>query len=431
MKSNTTAYGKLKRKYLLSVMCMFFVLIGCNHNDQENPSMVFWSSTNEEEVAFTRKYVDAWNQHHPDQPFSFQPVPEGQSSEEVILAAVVGRTTPDIYANMWQGDVEDFARSGVLIPLDTLDGFMDFLYARCDSQVVKEISSPNGHVYQIPWKVNPIMMMYNPEFVTKEGMDSIPQHYSDLLSFGSKLKSSGIWLGISESNAIWWQRFFNFLPLYYAASGGAPLIKDNKSAFNNEYGIEVFAFLQKLYSNGYFPKEQLKGQRDPFLAKRVATTFTGPWTIEYNNKFKPEGMVFNFKEVPVPDDHVGPIYTYGDPKNMVMFNTCTDPELAWKFLQTMLTQEADKEFLESSRQIPRRKDLQVNPLFVDYFTAHPELVPFARQAKHVRGMDSARYMKEVLDLISQEYEACVVFGLKSPEDAIRDAAHAVDLLYIE
>jgi multiple sugar transport system substrate-binding protein len=416
---------------ILAMGLMLLVFASCRKEDRDNHSFVFWSSTNTEEVAFSKKHVDQWNLEHPGTPFTFQPVPEGQSSEEVILAAVVGRTTPDIYANMWQGDVEDFARSGVLIPLDTLDGFMDFLYARCDSQVVKEVTSMDGHIYQMPWKVNPIMMMYNPALFTKAGMDSIPQHYSDLISAGAKLKTGGFWLGISESNAIWWQRFFNFLPLYYAASGGAPLIQNHKAVFDNEYGIEVFSFLQKLYANGYFPKEQLKGQRDPFLAERVAITFTGPWTIEHNNEFKPAGMTFDFQEVPVPDDHNGPIYTYGDPKNMVMFNTCTDPELAWKFVQTMLTPEADKEFLQASRQFPRRKDLQENPIFVQYFNAHPELIPFARQAQHVRGMDSAPYMKEVLDLISQEYEACVVFGLKSPEDAIHDAAHAVDLLYIE
>jgi len=40
-------------------------------------------------------------------------------------------------------------------------------------------------------------------------------------------------------------------------------------------------------------------------------------------------------------------------------------------------------------------------------------------------------MKEVLDLISAEYEACVVYGKKDPRDAIEDAAKAVELLYIE
>ena len=62
-----------------------------------------------------------------------QPIPEGQSSEEVILAAVVGKTTPDIYANMWQGNVEMYAHAGVLIPLDTLKGFLNFIHESCDS----------------------------------------------------------------------------------------------------------------------------------------------------------------------------------------------------------------------------------------------------------------------------------------------------------
>jgi multiple sugar transport system substrate-binding protein len=124
------------------------------------------------------------------------------------------------------------------------------------------------------------------------------------------------------------------------------------------------------------------------------------------------------------------VYSYGDPKNIVLFNTCQNPEAAWQFLKTMITPEADKTFLEMSGQFPRRKDLDDNPLFAGYLQAHPKLIPFARQAKYVKGMDSARYMKEVLDIISQEYEACVVYGQKSPEAAIRDAAQAVDLLYI-
>jgi multiple sugar transport system substrate-binding protein len=275
------------------------------------------------------------------------------------------------------------------------------------------------------------MLMYNPALMRKPGGDQAPTSYSNYLAAGAEIQSGDIWLGSSEVNAIWWQRFFNFLPLYYAASGGAPLVKDNKAVFNNAHGIEVFEFLQKLYTNKYFPREQLKGQSDPFLAGRIASTFTGPWTIEFNEKFKPAGMKYHFSEVPVPDDHQGPTYTYGDPKNIVMFNTCQEPEVAWQFLQTMLSEKADSDFLQLSGQFPRRKDLNQNTLFTDYFTAHPELIPFARQTDHLRGIDSAPYMKEVLDLISQEYEACVVFGLKPAKEAIADAAHAVELLYID
>jgi hypothetical protein len=97
-----------------------------------------------------------------------QPIPEGQSSEEVILAAVVGKTTPDIYANMWQGNVEMYARAGVLIPLDTLHGFLQFIHERCDSAVIREITSVDGHIYQVPWKVNPFMTIYNKNLVCQK-----------------------------------------------------------------------------------------------------------------------------------------------------------------------------------------------------------------------------------------------------------------------
>ena len=416
----------------VSLLCISFLfLVACRQREQESTSLVFWSSTNPQEINFTRKYIDLWNKDASNKPIVFQPVPEGQSSEEVVLAAVVGMTTPDIYANMWQGDVEDFAQSGVLIAMDTLDGFLEFLQARCDSSVIKEITSQDGHIYQIPWKVNPIMMMYNPKMFQDNGISEIPDEYEDYLEAGRKLKEKNLMLGISETGAIWWQRFFNFLPLYYAASGGMPLVENGKAVFNSEHGIGVFAFLQKLYSNGYFPREQLKGQSDPFLASRLAITFTGPWTIEYNDQFKPEGFEFEFTPVPLPDTISAPIYSYGDPKNIVIFNTCRDPQSAWRFLKTILTAEADFDFMQMSGQMPRRNDLDTNPLFLSYLESHPKLVPFAKQAKYVRGIDSQTHMKEVLDLISAEYEACVVYGKKDPREAIEDAAKAVELLYID
>lgn len=410
----------------------------CSRHGDSSGSLTYWSSNNPEEMTFAKRYVEVWNTTHPEAQIHFQPIPEGQSSEEVILAAVVGKTTPDIYANMWQGDVEDYARAGAIVPLDTLDGFLDFIYTRCDSSVIEEITSSDGHIYQVPWKVNPIMMMYNPDILTSSGVDTIPATYSDFLAASEKviadINGDGYidrWMGYTEVSAIWWQRFFNFIPLYYAASGGAHLVEDGRAAFDNIHGIETFAFLQEIYRHGYFSKEQLKGQVDPFIAQRIAVRFTGPWAIENVNMFKSEDLRFGFHPVPVPDDHEGPIFTYCDPKNIVIFSTCRNPESAWRFIRTLISREADLEFLEMSRQLPRRKNLLSDPLFAAYFRDLPEMLPFAEQAEYLRGIGSNPNMKEVLDLISQEYEACVVYDRKTPEEGIRDAAHAVNLLYLK
>ncbi len=181
-------------------------------------------------------------------PIHMQPIPEGQSSEEVILAAVVGKTTPDIYANMWQGSVEMYAHAGVLIPLDTLNGFLYFIKARCDSNVIKEITSSDGHIYQVPWKVNPIMTIYNKNLFDSNGITVPPKTYSSYLqdarTFKEKNSNSArpMRFGYTEVSPLWYQRLFNFYPLYLAASNGGSLVINNKAVFNNKYAIGVFQF---------------------------------------------------------------------------------------------------------------------------------------------------------------------------------------------
>jgi len=85
------------------------------------------------------------------------------------------------------------------------------------------------------------------------------------------------WFGYCEVIVTWWQRFFDFYPLYLAASNGAPLVKNNRAAFNNEYGLEVFKFLKTLYHKNYFARERISQREDIFLAGVIATRFTGPW----------------------------------------------------------------------------------------------------------------------------------------------------------
>lgn len=424
----------MKRELLIILAIIIFSFSGCAENEKKQEAIVFWSSNNQDEILFSQKVVKSWNATKNGKKVKFQPVPEGQSSEEIILAAVVGETTPDIYANMWQGDVEAYADAGVLIPLDTLDGFWDFIYERCDSSVVEEVISSDGHIYQIPWKVNPIMMIYNKKLLSEIGFENPPETYEEYLRaaklFSVDKNKDGYvdqWIGYSEVKVTWWQRLFDFYTLYLAASDGAPLIKNNKAVFNNEYSIEVFKFLQTLYKNNYFTKERLSARQDVFLSGIIATRFTGPWEISHAEKFKPSGFEYSFSSIPVPEKS-NSIYTYGDPKNIVIFNTCKEPESAWRFLKTMINEDGDSLLLSITNQLPRRKDLNTNEKFVSYLQQNPKLKPFAKQANYLKGTDACTVMKEVFDLISQEYEACVIYGVKSPEQAIKDAEDAVNLL---
>ncbi len=380
--------------------------------------------------------VAEWNAAHPNEKVKFQPVPEGQSSEEVVLAAIVGKTTPDIYSNMWQGDVEAYAKAKILVALDTLKGFKDFIYSRCDSSTIKEVTAADGHIYQVPWKVNPIMMIYNKKLLDGIGFKNPPTTYKEFFTAAERFQKQNLvngrvtkWFGYAEILPTWWQRLFDFYPLYLAESGGMPLVKNNKAVFNNKYALRVFNFLRTLYVHDYFPKERLSARQDVFLSSVIATRFTGPWDIAHTEKFKPKGFKYDFAPLPTSGKKSELPITYCDPKNIVIFNTCKNPQAAWEFIKFYLSEKNELKFLEITNQLPRRKDLLSNPLFEDYFNKNPMMKKFARQTLHIKGIDQALYLKEVFDIISQAYEESVVYRVRTPKAALDDAEKQVNLLY--
>lgn len=420
------------------VIVVFLVLtcLSCNKSKNENDqALLFWSSNNRGEIEFTEYFVNQWNNKETT-PVKFQPIPEGQSSEEVILASVVGKTTPDIYANMWQGSVEMYAKAGVLLPLDTLEGFTEFIKARCTKKVLEEITSSDGHIYQVPWKINPIMTIYNKKLESDFGLPGLPLSYDTYLEAGERIKADNDndgyidqYVGYTAVKVIWFERLMNFYPLYIAASDGGQLIKDNEAAFNNEHAVGVFRFLQELYQKEYFSKERLSAGQDRFITEDIYTKWTGPWEIRHVDKFKQrDDFEFDFYPMLVPKGHNGPVYTYSDPKNIVVFNTCKNPQKAWEFIKTLITKEGDKKLLEITTQLPNRKNLITDMTFQDFFKTHPKMKAFAEQANYIKGIDNCEIIVEVFDIISQEYEACVIYNKKTPEKAIADAAKAVDNL---
>src|SRR6476659_2263667 len=161
------------KKYFIGLLLLFLGL-SCRNTGIKIKEMLYWCSNNNQEIKLCNVIKEKWNHAHPNDLIHLQPVPEGQSSEEVILAAVVGKTTPDMYANMWQGTVEMYAHAGVLVALDTLKGFREFINERCDSAVLKEITSSDGHIYQVPWKVNRIMTIYNKDLFSSNHINNLP-----------------------------------------------------------------------------------------------------------------------------------------------------------------------------------------------------------------------------------------------------------------
>ena len=395
--------------------------------------LTYWTSQNPQERAWADVLVAEWNAAHPDVQVTAQPIPAGQSSEEVILAAIVAGTTPDLCSNVWPGVLNDLVRAGGVVALDALPGFDSLEAARTPPELRGRFRTAGGRAYQLPWKTNPILMLYNTGLFEAAGL-APPRTYGEYLAAGARLTAdtdgdgdADRWLGARDIRPIWHQRTFDVYPLYLAASGGrtffdgAGRLDADRPALRDVYGL-----FQTLYARGYYPLSTLQG--NAFAQGRVATEFTGPWTAGWLQENAPD-VRFDFAPLPVPDGAGGgaaPV-TYGDYKTIALFSTSRHPAEAWAFAQHLVSPEADRLLLQMTRQVPVRAGLLDDPALADFFAAEPWMRRFVRQAARTRGVDAVPSLPETLDAVAQSFERAV-YGVETPDEAVASALDRIETI---
>ncbi len=395
--------------------------------------LTYWPAPNPQEVQVATAVVKEWNKLHPGIQVKMQPIPVSQSTEEVLLAAIAGRTTPDVCSNIWPGALAEFTRLGGLIDLDRFSDFDSTMLSRTPRDLIQSLRDPNGHFYQMPWKTNPVMMFYNKRLFESAGVTSAPRSYSQFYAAAKKITcdvdgdgQTDIWMGERDIRPIWWQRWFDYYCFYIAASNGSTFFVNGEPNLDEQASSKVFQFFRTCYSENYFPHTFFQGG-DLFLLERKATNFAGPWQIATLQTMAPQ-LRYGVAPIPVPDGNDGPVHTYGDYKNIAIFSTTKHPKEAWEFVKYLVQAQYDLMLLKVANQIPIRKDMLTNPLFKEYFEQNPNMIEFAKAAVYTRSVDAAPDLKEIFDAISQEYEASAVYGRKSPEEATKSAQQRIKVI---
>lgn len=419
---------------LPAIVLLVVLSVSCNSSRPSNSSqanghitLTYWSATNALELDFANQVAAEWNTSHPEVQIKVEPVPSGQSSEEVILAAMASHTTPDIYANIFPGAMQDLLDAQGVVQLDAYPDFFDVLHERMTPELLNQYRSSDGHYYQVPWKSNPIMVLYNTRMLRDAGVTSLPTTYSEFLSVAASVTRDrdgdgriDQWMLTIDYFPIWYKRLFDYLPLYMAASNGQPLFEGRKIAFDNQASVAIFRFLHECFARGYAPRQSFQG--DVFIDGRVAAKFTGPNSIGLLERYRSADFEYDYGPIPRPDGASGQPVSYADPKSIVIFKTCQHPREAWEFIKFVISRRNDLRFLELTSQLPIRARLLEDETFADYFKRNPKLVKFAEQLTTARSIESIAELKEIFDAIAQEVEASVVFDLKPPEQAVHDAA---------
>jgi multiple sugar transport system substrate-binding protein len=385
-----------------------------------------WLSNNPEEISWGKQMVDAWNAAHADQKVTAQEIPAGKTSEEVIGAAITAGNAPCLVFNTSPAAVPQFQKQGGLVALDGFSGGAAYVESRTGPTAAAQYKSPDGKYYQIPWKSNPVMILYNKDIMTAAGIDPAKPPlgtYDQFLATSKKVVSSG-----AAQAAIWpsptsefFQPWFDFYPLYAAETGGTQLVKDGKATFNSDAGTKVANFWASMYSQGLAPKE--KYSADSFADKKAAMAIVGPWAIAVYGKDIHWGVV------PVPTSagtSADKTYTFSDAKNIALYSACKNQGTAWELLKFATSQEQDGKLLELTGQMPLRADLAKT--YPAYFTAHPDYTVFADQASRTVEVPNVTNSVAIWQAFRDAYSSSVIFGTTPVADALKTASDKVTQL---
>jgi len=421
-----------KRSKIVFWSVVAVAFMGCGPNSDSGSAsddivqLTYWSSQNPQERLLATRLVDAWNLSHPNIQVTVQPLPAGQSSEEVLLAAVAAGTTPDLCSNIWPGVVSAFIKAGGVLALDSFADFDSLLQSRVPPTLHDRFKAEDGHFYQLPWKSNPILMQYNVRLFEEAGFATPPRTYSEFLTAAERISKDlngdgrfDRWIGYRNIQPIWHERFFDYYSFYLGGTHGSPLFENGEVAIDTLTSNAVFEFFGELYRRNFFPKTKFQG--NAFVSEQIATEFVGPWNIAWLQENAPPDLEYAYAPLPVPDGLQGDVHTYGDYKNITIFSNTKYPKETWAFAKYLVSKDADLLLLELATQIPIRRNLTHDSLFTAFFLENPKLIPFADQVPLTTGVEGVPGFAELLDAIAQQFEAASVYGIRSPSEATRRA----------
>ena len=240
-----------------------------------------WFSNNEEEIAWGKAMVSAWNAANPDQKITAQEIPAGKTSEEVIGAAITAGTAPCLVFNTSPAAVPQFQKQG---------GLVDLTASRTARPTSRTRTGDGAAAVQVDRRqLLPAALEVEPgddllqQGPVREGrarpgepaaldLRRVPRDRAEDRRHEGR-RSRDLPAPTSE----FFQSWFDFYPLYAAETGGKQLVEDGKATFDSPEGKAVAEFWKSIYAEGL--RQQGEVQGDSFADGKAAMSIVGPWAI--------------------------------------------------------------------------------------------------------------------------------------------------------
>lgn len=284
-----------------------------------------------------------------------------------MITAAAGGTTPDLLRMdiIW---TPEFAKVGVLEALDSYPGFKeakDSIYfpAPLATNLYK------GKYYGLPLDTNTQVTVYNPEFLKEAGLSAPPKSMEEFKQYAAAFTGKDGKFALALDGTYPWQ----ILPWFWSMGGTITNADYTKATgfVNSADSVAALAVLADMHKAGSLAPTMIGGQPgtwDGFKAGNYGSVIQGPWFFAILGNDLKGKMV----GAPVPAAKAGSISVIGG-ENIAMFKASKNKEAAWKFIQFMLSDEAQIAMAKTG-QMPVTKSASTNAVMKEsgYYEAYIE-----------------------------------------------------------
>lgn len=414
---------------LLVLTIIFFALA------MFSADIVFWTAPNPLQEQFWKSLVEEWNNNHPEAQIDWKTIPAAGSSEEAILTAVAAGSAPDFCTNIFSGFAAQLAEQGIIVPLD--EEYGDEFFKLVETRKMKTIIEGwklNDHYYVFPIYSNPILMWWRKDKLLELGFEKPPRTYSEIYELAKKYADPPEKYAMQVvQGRNWWDRWFDFITYYYAASGGKSYIdtKRYRAVFNDEYGKAVAEFIYTMFNNKWTAVEM--GNQFSLSTGKALGVLQGPWSINWVKSTYPE--VYEnlwITTPPVPDNYKGDnIKTFADTKGLVVFSSSKHKKEIFEFIKWVFSNpKNDARWIELTKMPPSREDLGTNPLFKKYLDEDPYFAAYAKEVGNAIPPALVTATIDVQDAMTTYLIEPLMYLKSTPEEALNKCVKEINkILY--
>jgi multiple sugar transport system substrate-binding protein len=371
-----------------------------------------------------RKLADKYMAANPGRVITIEEEPEGGAFDALIAAG----NQPDIITVSFGTQVGHYASSGVVIPMEDLDG-AKALFDRIDKATVQNLY---GHNYYMPVGADVTMLIYNKELFTEAGLDpeKPPATFAEFLADAEKIEALPARADGSEVHGTvfwndalsWGGWYWNMLqPMYLNAN-------QNKCQLLNKLGTDIVFDQPDCKLAEFFDfNQQAQKFSPPTMEKSFFSRTIGMWP-QYGYSWEPNLKEASEKPMVIGEDvGVAPVpvanagdtsyTTLGGRAYMIMKTTPERQQNAWNFIQFLMQDENNLQFLKELGYLPILDTLKSDAYFQE-----PARKPFVDILPNAVIPEQYEAADKVANTILGVYQEGAVTGSLTPQDAVTQAA---------